>query len=647
MIVPAPAGAAPWAEQPFVPLGPDVGADCLAATGADRVTHVREIEGEWDAARLLRVAPDGALVPDGSVALAPMLECPTVATSASGAAVAAAPPFAPGRRGLVVATRDPGGEFGAPQAILAPRTTGVGEIHAAVAADGAAVVVWNETRARGDRTISRLLASRRPPGGAFGPAQTLLSGAADAPSPVAGIDDAGRATVAWLRPLPSGSSAVDVAGAAAGAPFGPPQTVTRTVDFAVPPVLAVAPDGGALLAHDGSRGVRVFERPPGATAMSRVPLGATDSDDEYPAVALASGGAAMVAWRRDALDERKARLVAARRAPGAAFAAPQDVGAGVPRGDPARPSFTPVEDFEAIAAAAAADGSAHVAWLEAPRLPGGDEPARVAVASAAAGGDWSEAARLGGPGRSASAPAALAAPAAVAWTDNIVADAWLFDVAPAGRVHVALQGVAAPPPPPAPGLTLRAARRQSVRYRDPVVVTARCAAACDLRAVGGREPATRGPRVAATGQRGDAGDVRLALLPEDSNSASPPGGRPLRVTVRATAPGGADVRVARVDLDVDNVFVPPPRRPVGVAIERRGGRLVVRWRTRRPAHSEEFLVMARRSRDGEILDSASRDGDGRTRFRVVLAARGARVVEFLWLSTEPRLGSGSRAIPVP
>ena len=84
-------------------------------------------------------------------------------------------------------------------------------------------------------------------------------------------------------------------------------------------MLAVAPDGGALLAHDGSRGVRLFGRPPGAAVMTRVALGATDIEDEYPAVALASGGAAVVAWRRDAIDRREARLVAARRAPGAAF----------------------------------------------------------------------------------------------------------------------------------------------------------------------------------------------------------------------------------------------------------------------------------------------------------------------------------------
>ena len=58
--------------------------------------------------------------------------------------------------------------------------------------------------------------------------------------------------------------------------------------------------------------------------------------------------------------------------------------------------------------------------------------------------------------------------------------------------------------------------------------------------------------------------------------------------------------------------------------------------------------MARRSRDGEILDSASR---ARRRAdalpRRAGGARRARVVEFLWLSTEPRLGSGSRASPSP
>ena len=415
MIVPAPAGAAPWAEQPFVALGPDVGADCLAATGRGprRRTSARS---------------RGSGTPRACCASRPTARSSPMAASRSHRCSSARPwpprrparrsppraPFAPGRRGLVVATRDPGGEFGAPQAIRAPRTTGVGEIHAAVAADGAAVVVWNETRARGDRTISRLLASRRPPGGAFGPAQTLLSGARG--RPVAGRGHRRR-----------GSRDRRVAAAA-------PERVERGRrgrrggGRALRPAADGDPHGGLRgsarpRGRAGRRRAARARREPAASACSNArrarprcpasrsarPTATTSIRPSRwpPAARRSSPGAA------DALDERKARLVVARRAPGAAFAAPQDVGAGVPRGGPARPSFTPVEDFEAIAAAAAADGSVHVAWLEAPRLAGGDEPARVAVASAAAGGDWSEAARLGGPGRSASALAVLAAPAAV------------------------------------------------------------------------------------------------------------------------------------------------------------------------------------------------------------------------------------------
>ena len=69
-----------------------------------------------------------------------------------------------------------------------------------------------------------------------------------------------------------------------------------------------------------------------------------------------------------------------------------------------------------------------------------------------------------------------------------------------------------------------------------------CAAACDLRAV------SPPPRAAiATGQRRRAGTATLRLF---AVAAGQPlarrDGRPLPVTIHATAPGGADVTARRV-----------------------------------------------------------------------------------------------------
>lgn len=648
LLVLAPASAAvaaPWAEPPFLALGPKPAATCLTASGGDRIAHAQEVRGDFDTAYLLRVAPDGALAPDGSVRFGLLTSCPEVATAASGAAVAVATPNRRGSFVLLAATREPGAAFSAPQPIATARGEDVDDVSAAVAADGAAVVAWVGSRGRGDDYRERLHVVRRPAGGPWGAVATLASSPTLHLRVEAGIDDAGRATVAWARPDNEEPDRIEVATAEPGGGFGAPQRLAPDPQFGGSPVLAVAPDGGVLLAYEGDDRIVAFARAPGDGGLTRVAIGARDRFAERPAVALASGGTALVAWGRDALDG-PGSLVVARRAAGAGFAQPELLGPGVPSDGAPVPAFAPVDEFGAIAAAAGADGGVLVSWLEAPRLDGGDAPARVALAAGTASGGWTLAQQVGGPGRSASALAALGAPASVFWTDNATAEAFLFDVDGAGRIHRALPGAVPAPAVPAPGLTLRTARRQAVRYGDPVVVTARCDAACDLRAVAGRDPESGEPLGAGVGGSDGPGVVRLRLLPEQADSIVPADGRPLRITVRASAPGGAAATVARIDARVRNAFVPPPRRPVDVRTERRGSRLVVRWRTRRPARAQSFLVGVERKRFN-LLDVESVRGRGRTRFRVVLRhARRARWVTFSWSSTEPRLGSGDRRVRI-
>jgi hypothetical protein len=89
--------------------------------------------------------------------------------------------------------------------------------------------------------------------------------------------------------------------------------------------------------------------------------------------------------------------------------------------------------------------------------------------------------------------------------------------------------------------------RQRVRAIDPVVVTARCSAACDLSA--GRDSGSGGPARMGVAQLDRPGDVRLELHPLLARLA-PPRARLLRVTVHATAPGGRRETVARIDVRV-------------------------------------------------------------------------------------------------
>jgi len=66
---PAVAAAAPFGEPPFVPLGGDRTATCLQSAGASRVALLGSPRRGASAAQVLRVAADGALAPEGSVAL--------------------------------------------------------------------------------------------------------------------------------------------------------------------------------------------------------------------------------------------------------------------------------------------------------------------------------------------------------------------------------------------------------------------------------------------------------------------------------------------------------------------------------------------------------------------------------------------------
>ena len=100
--------------------------------------------------------------------------------------------------------------------------------------------------------------------------------------------------------------------------------------------LAVAPDGGALLAHDGItlEPARLFERAAGTAAFGRARELASAIPDasagtSNPVPALRDGGAAVVAWRDDADDNT---VFAMTRPPGGAFGPPQAVAREDPEG---------------------------------------------------------------------------------------------------------------------------------------------------------------------------------------------------------------------------------------------------------------------------------------------------------------------------
>lgn len=637
LTAPATAGAAPWVELPFTALDPELSALCLQSTGAG-AAYVAEDAEEDETTELLSVGADGALAPDGSLRFGAF--CPSVAVAPSGAAVAASADIDL-KGGLVeLAVREPGGRFGAPARVRQGRWLTDG-IDAAIAPSGAAVVAWIEARfdRRRGEMRSRVRAVRRTPGGALGPPQTLSTRAEAFGTPLAGIDAQGRATVAWDGPARSGEAGWTATAAGGAAPFAPAERLGRGEEFVGDVALAVAAGGGVLVAYDTFDGIRVFERAAGAARFTAGPSYAGEFDFEKPVVALADDGGAAVAWQHDD-DERDAVAPEiALRVPGGAFQAPRVLGTDALAA--ARPSFEVADSDDALQVAIGPGGAVTAAWLEAPPTVAGDHPSRVALVSGSLSGTWQESARFGSPARSAVGLTLLADPPAVLWADNLPDPSLDIDSEPAGsgRLHRAVPGAPAPPAAPLPELTL-SARTQRLRAEDPLFVRARCSAACDLRAVTRtREPLFDVPAGYGATELTGPGTARLRILSPTGDTLVPEHEGDLTVIVTATAPGGTTPVIERLAVHARHAFVPPPRRPVDVRVVRRGGQLVVTWRTRRPARAERFVVSS--VRDDTPIDTEFRSGGGRTRFRAVLdgAAR-ARSIVLEWRSTEPRFDDG-------
>ena len=662
LVAAAPA-AAQWGEAAPAELGRALPATCLRDDGGGAVAAL----GRHDGAALFAVTTDG-LRADGDVAFGRRLAaCPEVAVNASGAAVAAAPVLAAGRQRLLVAVRDRAGAFTLPVELARARSRSVSiEPVVAIAVDGGMLVAWRErsTRPASERVAIRV--ARRPPGGGFGPPQTVVERAAGrwgADAPVAaGFDAAGTATLAWARPLPArrargglvgGLAAVEVAAAASGAPFGTADVVTAEAQEVGTMALAVAPDGRALLAHDGNETVRVLERAPGEAAFAPLARdgGSPERAASLPAAALAADGTAVVAWRAGGAVDAVARAGPGAFARVRRLQPPQDgedlslVGTLYASGG------APVElDDGRPRVAAGGGGQAAVAWLAPPGFPGGPQTPRIVVAAGAAFG---AVAVLGSPVRDAGAVAPRldgGAPGAI-WTDNGAVALGGYPVG-AGRLRLAL--AARPRARPAAPRVTATARPQALFHREPLALDVRCPAACDLRAtIAPRRPASddEGPALPAvgTGGRRDAGRVRLRVTPAFADHVAPPGGGRVRVVVRSAAPDGADAARTVIHARVRRRPVPPLRVPLDVRARRAGDAVVVTWRTAGPARRMSFHAFTRRTR-GRAPAPASAFarviGRGRRSFRVRIDdARGARYVVLLAVASDPP--SRTRRVVVP
>jgi hypothetical protein len=529
------------------------------------------------------------------------------------------------------ALRDPGAALGTPGAGGAadPERPAVA---AAVSPAGDAVVAWVQGRAARHRVV----AARRRAGGAFGSVEPLtawrrsddLVGAGG--SVAAAMSAAGVATVAWALPRPDRRHAPLLA--TVGTAHAPPggrfahQAIAPTAQEVSRVALAVAPDGWALLAYDDTDGVHALERAPGAGVFTEAFVDSSDKevvDAGMPVVAVRDGGGGLVAWRSSLFEPRAAVLATTRPASGA-FPAPRTVapdtsnagsgfGAGAVVVGFAGGSDGPVDlDGGALGAALTPDGRTLLAWA-------GERNAvaRAAVASGTLATGFAAPVTLSGPLRDVDgvAPLLLAdGRTAVAWTDN--ATSFGIPVGQ-GRLHLAVESSPALPDPARPRITVRAPRLQRLYDSQPVRLRVRCDRACDVRAM--------------LAGAGDLADVeahslrRAGTLPFDLARVERTGDRHrVRIRVRAGGPNARDVvSASRRVLVVRRPPLPVPR-VLDVRAVRRGGSIVVTWRTEFPARRTIFAAFGQRTRKlgpdaiPDLGSIATVRGRGRTHFRARL-----------------------------
>jgi hypothetical protein len=591
LAVPASAGAAPLGELPFQRVAD--GAACLAPTGAPGEMS-RSAEG---GAEVLAARADGL----GRPALVPLGElpgCPRAAADASGAAVVAGAT----EGALRVALREPGAAgFGAPLTLAAAKN--VFALSVAVSSRGDAVVAWAEYAYAPGRV--RIRVARRNPGEAFGAPADLVPWRRDtgAVGVLAGMTADGETVALFRGPSGTGTRGASMDAVRAGvrgAPLGPAMRLPPDL-YAL--ALGVAPDGRAVVAATSGNAVYALERPPGGDLGA--PQQLTDPREPISAsqmaVAFGAGGRTLVAWH----DDDEGTTGAAVRDGATGFGPPVVI---VPApeqrfGTSSGADLPVVRPLPPLQAAVAGDGRISVAW------PDGD--VRIATV---AGNAVAERQRLGSRLRDPEGLSLLTLPdgrRALAWTNQD-----RFDENAPARVHYAVEGAPAVPESAAPRVTVGPPRQSALRPGQALTFPVRCSAACDL-SVG--LASDGGSAVERSLTR--AGTVTVQL-PPPNRAIAPVRPGPVRVIVRASAPGartvtrtGATVRLRRLPA------LPLPRIEAVRARRLSGGRVEVRWRMSSDARETLLSVIGTRTRaqsrdDDPVLDALW--GRRRRSYRVVL-----------------------------
>lgn len=622
LVLAAPALAARWGERPFTPTRGNSGATCLRSAGPNgqiAVTgplHRRSLDIDF-----LRATPAG-LRRDGHARIPPPdFDCPAVAAGADGTAVVASFSFlAPrGVPKVAAAVRDAGGHFGRARTVSRGFSFAT-DVLAAAGAGGDVAVAWVEQNGR--RT--KLKVARRHPTGSFGAPVTIatFSGKGDnalEPRAAIAVDGAGTTTVTWLVGRFTRSS-LFVTSATRNGPFRHARRIARRLFEVYDPELDVTPSGRALITVDSVGPIRLFERHAAAGAFrhSRTIRGPHGGIMDGSSTSLKDDGTALVAWQFETRHTYGVR--SSTRVPGGGFRAPETLASehigsegfiggisSVISGGPRLP-----DDFDAGAlnTALGSDGRALVTWSTDTRTRGGDVPnaAEAVVGSTSGGFDRPAVFRSPCRGVENETAAALGTGgvATVFDDDAFRVEQGGFPVpVRAGRVHLALPGLASPPQAAPPRVHLSVKRpRKPLGFEKPLRARVRCSAACDVRLF---VPSKRGfPRALGWVTLGHAGTRTARVDPSLANNVVPRHARHVRVVAHACPRGGK--RFSSASRRVRVRSAKPPRLPRlrGVKAVRSGPKVIVVWHTRRPARDVEFYVEGENRRGYPIAEADGR-----------------------------------------
>jgi hypothetical protein len=191
---------------------------------------------------------------------------------------------------------------------------------------------------------------------------------------------------------------------------------------------------------------------------------------------------------------------------------------------------------------------------------------------------------------------------AVAWTTNSAN----------GQVHVAAEGAADAASAPAPRVRVGGPARRLLKGGDSLRLKVTCSAACDVRAQVGDAALKPSALLSLT----RAGSGQLELMPSLGPIAPLRDGL-VRVRLAYGAPGASSARTRTLSLRLHRPPGPALPRVIDPVARRDGDDVVVTWRTKRSADTDNFLAYASAERRSLALRSASPSG-GPRRFKVRL-----------------------------